>query len=512
MLTNSKPVTVIISLYGTENAGCRYISSALRRSGYPCHLIFLKEWRNNDLSRPTGKEIKLLLSHLREISPSIVGISLISSFLPVARELTGLIQDELKIPVIWGGIHPTAFPEECLESADFICQGEAEETLPELLRRLENEESLSGLRGIGYRQGKEVFINPVRPLIQDLDTLPLPDLDNDNKVLIDNDRIIPGEPIRAGAEYRIYISRGCPFSCSYCYNSILRRMYRGMGRYYRFRSVEHVMRELEMAKKLLPHLRRVKIDDDTAFCYGEKWLDEFCEQYPERIGVPFECLIHPGLLRRKFLEKLKSAGLIKIQVGIESGSSRELESDFHRKGAYDKIKQFAEWNRDLKIEVVYDVIIDNPVATEKDKIDQVEYLLDLKRPFKIYLYSLTHFPGTELTMKLVKKGIIKPSEVEGKATKAWRQFRVDFSYPRSPRDRFYLSLLVLASHPWIPRSFLRCLLKSEFLKKHPGPLWYFMIISNTIRMIGVAFQMLFRGELTIFKIRQYGRFSRMISQ
>jgi len=454
----------------------------------------------------------MLLSHLRAISPRLVGISVMSSLLPVAKDLTRRIREELKVPVIWGGIHPTAFPEECLQEADFVCRGEGEEILPELLRRLETGEPLSGVAGLGYRNGGEILVNPVRPLIQDLDSLPMPDLGDDNKVLIDGEHLIPGEPILAGAEYRIYISRGCPFSCSYCYNSILRKLYLGKGKYYRFRSVEHVMSELETVKESLPRLRRIKIDDDTAFCYGKKWLDDFCEQYPRRIGVPFECLIHPHLLRRDILEKLKKAGLVKIQVGIESGSDRELEDDFHRVGAYDRIREFGRWNRELKLEVVYDVIIDNPVATTEDKIKQVEYLLELERPFKVYLYSLNHFPGTELTNRLLEQGIITPSEVEGEAAKSWRQFRVDFSYPRGPEDRFFLALLVLASHPWVPRSILKRLLKSNFLRKRPGLLWYAMIAGNSVRMAGVGLQMLFRGELTMFKIRQYGSFSRMISQ
>lgn len=502
----------MISLYGTENAGCRYLYSSLSRAGYPAHLVFFKEWRNNDIVPPSEKEIRLLISHLKSISPDLIGIGLVSTLFPIARDLTIRIKDELGIPVLWGGIHPTGFPVECLEYADYICRGEGEETLPELLHCLEKGESLSGIAGLGYKEGGDKKVNPVRPLFQDLDSLPLPYLGDDNKVLIDNERLTEGEPIKPGAEYRIYVSRGCPFSCAYCYNSILRRMYKGLGKYYRFRSVENVLNELEEAVRLFPRLRFIKIDDDTSFCYGDEWLSEFCEKYPARVGLPFGCLIHPKFLSRDLLEKLKAVGLERIQVGLESGSRREIEDDYHRKDTHVKIKEFSEFNRDLKIEVVYDVIIDNPTASEEDRINQVEYLIELERPFKVFLYSLNYLPGTELTEKLLAEGVITPDEVEGKSTKSWRQFRVDFSYPRSAEDRFYLALLVLSSHPWIPKSLLRKWLKSRYLRKHPWPLWILMISSNTARMGFVALQMLLRGELTIFKLRQYARFSRMISQ
>ena len=118
-------------------------------------------------------------------------------------------------------------------------------------------------------------------------------------------------------------------------------------------------------------------------------------------------------------------------------------------------------NKELKLNIVYDVIIDNPHATEEMKLETAEFLLELPRPYDIYFYSLNYFPGTALTKKSLEEGSLDPNLVEGKATKAWRQFRVSMDWPRSNEDKFYLAIYCLASKSFVPRSFIRNLSTTE---------------------------------------------------
>lgn len=502
----------LVGLYGIENTGIRYLSAHLKRAGFAVSTIFFREWRNNDNHPPTPGETELLISLLEEIKPDLIGLSFISSFLCVARDITKSIKKKTHIPVLWGGIHATTAPEECLEYADYVCIGEGEGPLLDLAKSLAAGENGGNIENIWTKTPQGINRTSCRMLIEDMDSLPYPDYSNENKYLIDSNRIIKGEQALQGAEYRIYTSRGCPYHCSYCYNSILRRVYKGKGRYYRHRSPEHVIGELEMAKKMMPGLRRIKFDDDTAFAFGKDWVEKFSVLYREKIGIPFECLIHPQLIREDFLLKLKEAGLIKVQIGIESASDSEMSEVFKRAPGNKKILQFAEMNKKLKLEVVYDIIIDNPLATDADRKALFDFLLELPGPYKLYLYSLVNFPGTELTTEMLEKGIITENDVEGKNTKSWKQFRVSLDYPRSKNEIYWLSLILLVSKDFLPRNFVKKLAEIGSFKTNPGPLFFFAKLCNMIKMAQIGFEMLFNGELTTFKLRQYGNIKKLISQ
>lgn len=503
---------VLIALYGTENDGVRYLAAHLKRAGYRVSTIFFKEWRNNSNEKPTDREVNLLVDLLKKLDPDLIGISFISSFLCIAREITEKIKGEIQSPILWGGIHATTAPEECLEHADYVCLGEGEGPLLDLVTALSEGETGENIQNVWLKKDGEIRKTPSRMLIQDLDTLPHPDHSSEGKYLIDSNKVTEGEPLLASAEYRIYASRGCPYACSYCYNSILKRIYKGKGKYFRFRSPEHVIGELEAAKEKFHRIRRIKVDDDTAFAFGKEWVVKFCKLYKEKIKIPFECLIHPHLLKEDILRLLKDAGLIKVQVGIESASESEMTEIFKRAPGNKQIIEFTELNKELKIEVVYDVIIDNPLATEEDKKALFDFLMQLPGPYKLYLYSLVIFPGTELAMDMLEQGLITEDDIEGKNTKAWRQFRVSMDYPRSKEDIYWLSLVLLVSKGFIPRSFVKWLSQKKYLRKNPGILFFFSKVCNLFRMAQVGIEMLFNGELTMFKLRQYGSLSKLISQ
>jgi radical SAM superfamily enzyme YgiQ (UPF0313 family) len=503
---------LLTALYGTENAGVRYLSARLKKDGFRVSVAFFREWRNNANTLPDEKDTALFLDLVDELAPDLVGFSFISSFFSIAAELTGRVKERTGKPVVWGGIHATACPEECLKHADYVCMGEGEEPLSELAGALAAGLAPAGLANICTKKDGLAIKNPLRNLMPDLDLLPYPDYGDEGKFLVDGGRVHRGDPVVRGAEYRVYSSRGCPFACSYCYNSILREAYRGKGIYHRHRSPAHVIGELEQAMAIFPRLRKIKFDDDTAFCFGRDWLEEFCRLYREKIKIPFECMINPELIREDTLTLLKDAGLVKVQAGIEAASEGEAREVFGRAPSAGKIMEFARMNRRLKLDVVYDVIIDNPLSTGDDKRALFDFLLGLPGPYKLYLYSLVVFPGTPLCRQLLEKGVITEDDVEGKSTKALRQFRVSLDWPRPARDRFYLALYVLVSKGFVPRSLLRWLSRNEGLQERPGGLMMLAGAANALKMAQVGLEMLARGELTPFKLRQYGDLRRMISQ
>jgi hypothetical protein len=110
-------------------------------------------------------------------------------------------------------------------------------------------------------------------------------------------------------------------------------------------------------------------------------------------------------------------------------------------------------------------------------------------------------------------GSLRPDEVEGRATKAWKQFRVSMDWPRSDEDRFYLAIFCLASKSFVPKSLIRKLIdEREHWKQNVEPVYYLAWAANYAKMFQVAYRYFRMGELTWFKIRQYGDLKQLISQ
>jgi anaerobic magnesium-protoporphyrin IX monomethyl ester cyclase len=500
----------LISLYGVENNGIRSISSVLQKEGFNTHLIFFKRWVNNDIRFPTEEEVQILISLLKNIKVEIVGISFTSPFLKIVSALTLRIKDTLQTKVVWGGIHATVNPEGCLEYCDIVCRGEGEYTMLDLARAYAKKYSLEGIKNICYKKENKVICEEMRLLIQDLDSLPCQDYGGKNKFFIDEGRLQNIDPLAYALELRTFASRGCPFNCSYCYNSIFRKIYINQ-KYYRIKSVESVISEIEYVLGKFKMIRKIKFDDDT-FTFPEDWIYEFCKQYKNRVGLPFEILFNAELLNEKVLKDLKAVGLRRIQVGIQTGSKRESEEIYNRSLPIEKIIQFAYASKSLRLDVVYDVILDNPLASFEDKESLIDFLLILPRPFNLFIYSLTIFPGTELCELLLKKGLIKLKDIEGKASKSFYQFRLNFSYPRSKEELFVVCIVSLTSKSFIPKSFIALLKKSYFLKTHPLPLKWFAQFCNLIKLAHILIKMLMQKDLNIWKFQEYGLPKRYLIQ
>jgi anaerobic magnesium-protoporphyrin IX monomethyl ester cyclase len=514
--TGGRPFHIVLmTIYSVENAGIRYVSAALQRAGFSTSIIFLKDWVHNRLTMPSEEEFEAALRIIGEQRADAVGLGFMSSLYPMALEATKRIKARFpRTPMIWGGIHPTSIPEECIADVDYLCVGEGEAAAIDLCTALRDGGDTTQIPNIWANVDGQVHKNKPRPLIQDLDWLPYPDTADENKYYIEGTTVRREEPWKRTAEYRIYFSRGCPYNCSYCYVSILRDVYEEKGRqFYRARSVGHIIGELKLIQKTFPKVARVKIDDDTSFAFGDSWMNEFLERYPKEVGIPFECLLIPPMMRPDMLKRLQAAGLRRVQTGIESGSSKESKEIHNRAPGNASIMKFAEANKELKLNVVYDVIVDNPHATEEMKLETAYFLLDLPTPYDIYFYSLNYFPGTALTKKGLADGTLDPNMVEGRNTKAWYQFRVSMDWPRSDEDRFYLAIYSLASKSFVPRDFIRKLIdEREHWKKNIEPVYYLAWASNYAKMFWVAMRYFKDGELTWFKVRQYGSLRKLISQ
>lgn len=503
----------IVALYALENSGVRHLTAMLKAHGWQADLIFFKQWFNNRVANPSPDEFTLLEDLIVRGEYDVVGISFGSPYWQVAQEVTRRLRARhARALYVWGGLHVTLAAEQCIPYADVICVGEGEFPMLELLSALEEGASYTHIDNLwGHGPDGRIWKNPVRTLHNHLDALPFRDLGGKDKHFIDYDRVMKHDPELENRELRIHASRGCPYKCAYCYNSSLAEVFPGAGNYQRIRSVSNVIEEIQLARKVMHHLTRVKFDDDT-FVFPQEWLDEFCERYPNEVGLPFYILLTPQAARENNLSMLKKAGLMHIQMGIQSASEDEAMEVFGRTSTNAEVMRFARMNQRLQIQVTYDLIIDDPFATARDKDTLFHFLMELPGPFRLFLYSLTLFPRSEVADTFIRRGMVTPLEIEGPATKSFRQFRVSLDYPRSKEDTFYLALIVLITKGFVPRSWIYGAHQSAFFRENPEILLRMSQAVNLVKMAQIALEWGARGELSLFKIREYGSLARMITQ
>lgn len=510
------PRLALISLYDVENNATRLLAAVLRRRGFHATEIYFKDWISNHLDPPSDQELESLARVLRRERISLACLSVrASAYENVARILTRHIHEKLDIPVLWGGMHPTILPETCLAEADLILLGEAEEAIEELASRLGDGTSIDDIqnlhlrRGVGPGQPDQVIRNPLRPLIQDLDQLPFRDYTTDShKFRISGRTYVQGDPMRGDPVFQMLGSRGCVYHCAYCYNSTFKkRIYPGQS-WYRVRSPSSVIDEI-VAARAQWNFRRVRFDDEV-FTFRPDWFDEFCERFPREVGLPFEIFIEPKLVTRERISRLRAAGLEGVYMGIQS-SDRVTGHLYDRQVKNQSISEIATLFHEHGLKAHYQLIFDDPVATEEDKRSLFELVASFPRPFDLYLFSLTVFPGSELAEKLQAAGLHNPNEVEGLNTRTFYQHRVNLEYPRPVEDTFWISLIQLLSKDFIPIQVLRPLTRSSVLRKHPWPLIQLAHGANYAKLGTQAAHMIVEGEMTSTLLRRWLSVNRIIT-
>ncbi|MBI4316993.1 MAG: B12-binding domain-containing radical SAM protein [Chloroflexi bacterium] len=226
-----------------------------------------------------------------------------------------------KVCVIVGGPHATALPKEALERADVdvVGIGEGEATLHELVSLVRSEgalnyDSLRRVKGIAFRDGKQPVVNQPRPYLPELDSLPWPARD-----LIDLKKYQGWPFFRQKPQTNVLWSRGCPFNCTFCANSV----WRTGGLRYRIRSAHNVADELEW---LARHqgIREV-FDNGDEFNTNMEAALAICHEIKRReLGVTWKASLRARPLTDELARAMAESGCWFAYVGVESGNPSTL--------------------------------------------------------------------------------------------------------------------------------------------------------------------------------------------
>ena len=452
----------LMTLYLHESLGVRQLCAVLRERGHQCSLIFLKEFRWGEFRLVTAQEEQILLDLLCRLKPDLVGISLTSSLTAdLGFAIADTIRRRLGVPVILGGAHASACPEQCLDHAEFVCRGEGEEALAELCEALAAGRPTDAIANIWTKVDGRIQRNEVRPLADDLDSLPFPTFNQPGCYFIEADMLQEMDPATHIALYHTNASRmACPFNCTFCAGVWLRReLYANKGPIRRYRSVDHILAEIKQVHPRHPNLQVVHFWDEVFGVRPPKgWLEEFCERFPREVGLPFGIWSDPRLVTDELIGKLRAAGLKSAVMGVESGSEQVRREVLNRRERNSVVLRAANVLNRHGVEVGYDFILDLPWRSEENCRGTFALVMQLPQPFNLGLHSLSFLPRTEVTRRALAEGLIRSEQIasaDRPLPERFESFLWKYRLGRGDRRAaFWHSLIYLASMPFIPRSAL----------------------------------------------------------
>ncbi|MCP4639179.1 MAG: B12-binding domain-containing radical SAM protein [bacterium] len=268
-----------------ENLGLAYLAATLEAAGHTVQIIDELAGQKTD-------------TELDGFSPDLVGVSFMTMHAPHAYAIADRIRRDRGIPVVAGGAHPTAMPEEAMQHFDCVLRGEAEHTFPALL----DEGRVEGI------------VECAPP--DDLDALPMPRRD-----LLDLEGYATSGDELAGFSYRtlgVITSRGCPYHCTFCVNSKRETCLR-------FHGPERVVEEVRYLADRY-HIESVAFYDELMATDRERFA-AICEGMIAHglDRLKWECQVHPRMVDTDLLPLMKRAGCVQVAVGFESGSQRILD-------------------------------------------------------------------------------------------------------------------------------------------------------------------------------------------
>lgn len=366
----------------TFHYGLGYLGAVLKNAGHEVELIHAK----SELSR------KSFTAKVQEYNPDLVAITATTPQFPFAERYAQWVKEVSSCSVICGGVHPTLAPDEVISNPafDVICLGEGEQPLLEYVHALSQGNQGFDIENLWFKSDGRIIKNKMRPLRQDLDTLPFPYRKFDSEIGVS----------RVGD---IMAGRGCPYKCTYCCNHRFKELHGKSGSYVRYRSVENVLQEIE---GLITCYQVTSLDfhDDT-FTLKRKWLSEFCNQYSSRFSLPFVCNGRPETLKRDVLLMLKEAGCKMVRIGVESGNERIRKEVLGRNISNDDLRRVFNDAKDLGLQTSAFNMMGVPGETFANLEETIEFNKELD-PSRAVVSVFYPYPLTRLHDECLQSGMI----------------------------------------------------------------------------------------------------------
>lgn len=299
--------------------------------------------------------------------------------------------------VIIGGNIASTVPKLLLEKslADIMAIGEGEVTAVELINALEKNRDLSKVDGIAFKKNKKIVFTKPRQVIENIDTIPLPAWDLFPLKIYFKYSVTGYTQER---NMNILTSRGCPFHCTFCYDTF--------GKKTRFRSPENVIAELKELKRRYG-ITKLDLYDETFTVHKQRAMEICRRMIDEKLNMKWDCSGRVNCIDEELLRIMKKAGVTHILYGIESGSQKILNE--MKKGVLvEQAKKAIRSTRKVGIEFIPTLMIGFPSESRETIEESVNFFKEMSI-FSEAFYPTPH-PGAPLYDYALQKGLIKDED------------------------------------------------------------------------------------------------------
>ncbi len=359
--------------------GLAYMAAVLTESNYDVKIVDLN----------ADQDIQFIPDN----NWDLVGITLDTSRYYKGMQYARMLKSK-ETKVVVGGPHASFMADEILGSgsADFVVRGEGEHTMLELVKGLREGGNLEQIRGLSYTFDNQVIHNADRTYSDDLDTLPFP-----ARHLLDMDKYRTSK-LGTRSITSVLTSRGCPYQCSFCASSKL------AGTFWRARSVESIIEELQLVKDTYGYRAFAFVDDN--FTLNPQRVIDLCKEICKRgWDIHWWCFSRVDTIVKnpEMVSLMYEAGCRSTYIGIESRNQETLDF-YNKKISADISREAISILKNNKIEMTASFII-GALNEDKEMVEDTLRFAKSLNPNTVSFSILTPYPGTDL-FEQVKDRII----------------------------------------------------------------------------------------------------------
>ncbi|MDP8234620.1 MAG: radical SAM protein [Candidatus Saelkia tenebricola] len=416
----------------TKPMNLAYLAAYIRKFGYNVEIIDYEIEMYNEIA---------FFEKLKTNSPGIVGISCTTSTIKNGAKICAVVKSfSSKIATVVGGAHANCLPQQTLHEFsdfDYLVYGEGEVTLLELCDCIQNEKKTEEIKGLVYRSEGKIIQNPLRDLIEDLDSIPFPARD------LFKNRKQPGYSAKGFSNKissaELFTSRGCPFSCAFCAVSA------AFGRKARFRKTEFIEEEV---KQLIEQnkVKHIVVADDT-FGLDEERSLEICDIFLSHGVKSWNCETRVDKISKNLLKMMVKSGCRKVTFGIESGSQR-IRDLIEKNFSFAQIEKAVYWAKEAGIEHIEGnfIIGVHPSETMED-IEMTREMIHSLPWTIISVAIIVPFPGTAIHEMMKAKDMLH-EDID------WEDFEMFGRIPKWHTEHFSAKDLVILQKKMTAEFFL----------------------------------------------------------